>query len=174
MILLCLSCWQHTQSQFSFLFFLFSFQHSLIASGCILMAISNAWTLRRYIDSELKACIMVSCDVFCTYKWIFELGWSHLRHVQTVCDHTGCIFLALIFIWMDILYILVFALSLFVESGHLYSLASLSIVARVRPTFYKMTAFMVQGKRWMAIFWWLRFSTLDLSILARDRLKDFQ
>jgi len=48
---------------------------------------------------------------------------------------------------MDILYMLVFLLSFSVESGHLSSLASLSIVARARPTFYKMTAFMVIGQR---------------------------
>ena len=47
---------------------------------------------------------------------------------------------------MDILYMLVFLLSFSVESGHLSSLASLSIVARARPTFYKMTAFMVRDK----------------------------
>jgi len=39
-----------------------------MASGCVLIPISDVWTLRRYIDTELKACIMVSCDVVCTYK----------------------------------------------------------------------------------------------------------
>ena len=42
---------------------------------------------------------------------------------------------------------LVFALSFSVVSGHLSSLASLLIVARARPTFYKMTDFTVRGKR---------------------------
>jgi len=82
-----------------------------------------------------------------------NLGKTHLRHAPIVWGHKCCNLLALIFIWVDILYILVFALSFSVESGHLSSLASLSIVARARPTFYQMTAFMVRGKRWMAIFW---------------------
>ena len=40
-------------------------------------------------------------------------------------------------VWCHEVYILVFALSFSVESGRLSSLTSLSIVARVRPTFYK-------------------------------------
>jgi hypothetical protein len=39
--------------------------------------------------------------------------------------------------WCHEVSILVFALSFSVESGHFSSLASLSIVARARPTFYK-------------------------------------
>jgi len=89
-----------------------------------------------------------------------NLDKTHLRHAPIVWGHKGCNLLALIFIWVDILYILVFAMSFSVESGHLSSLASFSIVARARPTFYKMTAFMVRGKRWKAIFWWLRFPSL--------------
>jgi len=102
-----------------------------------------------------------------------NLGKTHLRHAPTVSGHKGCILLALIFIWVEILYILVFALSFSVGSGHLSSLASLSIVALARPTFYKTIAFMVRGKRWMSIFWWLHFPTLNLSMLARDRLQIF-
>jgi len=51
-----------------------SLRHSLMASVCILMAISNAWTLRCFTDSELKACIVVSCDIVYAYKYNFEFG----------------------------------------------------------------------------------------------------
>ena len=102
-----------------------------------------------------------------------NLGKTHLRHAPIVWGHKGCNLLALIFIWVDILNILIFSLSFSVESGHLSSLASLSIVARARPTLYKMTTFMVRDKRWIDIFWWLRFPTvtLELSMLARNYLQ---
>jgi len=129
--------------------------------------------LGLFIDSELKACIMVFVALSMHTSGALNLGKTHLRHAPVVWGHKGCNLLVLIFMWVDVLYTLVFALSFSVESGHLSSLASLSIVARARPTFYKMTAFMVRGKCWMYIFWWLCFPTLDLSMLARDHLQIF-
>ena len=135
------------------------------------------------LSSRLALWFLVTLSMYTSRT--LNLGKTHLRHAPIVWGHKGCNLLALIFIWVDILYkllltvikaiiiILVFALPFSVESGHLSSLASLLIVARARPTFYKMIAFMVRGKRWMAIFWWLRSPTLDLSMLARDRLQIF-
>jgi len=123
------------------------------------------------LSSRLALWFLVTLSMYTSRT--LDLGKTHLRHAPIVWGHKGCNLLVLIFIWVDMLYLLVFALSFSVESGHLSSLASLSIVAHARPIFYKMTTFMVRGKRWMAIFWWPRFPTLDLSMLARDRLQIF-
>jgi len=129
---------------------------------------------RRYIDSELKSgtifflwCCLYTQVEFWTWVNPF-LKYSYYTH------HKVCNLLALIFLCVDILFISVCAVSLLVESCHRSSLASLSIIALAQRTFYKMTPFMVRGKSYMANFWWLRFPTLNFSMLARDRLKVFQ
>ena len=87
------------------------------------------------LSSRLALWFLVTLSIYTSRA--LNLGKTHLQHAPIVWGHKGCILLALIFIWVDILYISVFALSFSVESGHLSSLASLSILARAQPTFYQ-------------------------------------
>ena len=75
------------------LFSSFLYHHSLMASGCILMAISNVGTLCRYIASELKAYNMVvtMCDVEDVLCTIIERGVKKC-HYRAHCGlHAGAI-----------------------------------------------------------------------------------
>jgi len=149
MILLCLCCWQHSQPH-SFVLtnvFLFSFPISSFTNGFWLCFDSyirclDSSSLHRHWAQGLHYGFLWLCLYIQVEVWTWVNPSSTYSYVW---GHESCNLLALIFIWVDIVYILVFALSLLVKSGHLSSLASLSIVARARPTFYKMTAFMFEA-----------------------------
>ena len=150
MLLLCLYCWQHTQ--LPIFFFLFLYQHSLMASGCILMAISNAWTLHWLWAQSLYygflwrcLCIQVELEIwvnpsstcsYCMMSRSLHISFCfvilcRIRSPQLTGKPFDCCSCTTYILqrWHDVtkFSILVFALSFSVESGHFSSLASLSI-----------------------------------------------
>jgi len=144
-----------------------------MAFGCIFDGHIKCFIATSTLSSSLALLFLVMLSV--RTSRVLNLGEPIFENPYRM-DHKVCNLLALTFICVEILCISVFALSLLVESCHRSSLESLSIsiVAHAQPTFYKMTAFMVWNKSYMDIFWRLRFPTLDLSTLTRDRLKVFQ
>ena len=89
-------------------------------------------TLTR--SSRLALWFLVTLSVH-TSRALNLPGWTHLQHTWSVWGHKVCNLLALIFICVDILYILVFALSLLVESGHCWLR---TVITQVRPNYPRL------------------------------------